>query len=61
MQMLDIFIDNIFIKVSGQVFQQTIYIQMGTYCAPKLFLCAYETGVLKGRPKNRDRKLAQYL
>ena len=46
MQMLDILIDNIFIKLSGQVFQQTIYIQMGTYCAPKLFLHAYETGVL---------------
>ena len=51
----------IFIKFSGQVFQQTIFIQMGTYCAPILFLHAYETGVLKGRPKNRDRKLAQYL
>ena len=50
-QMLKFLIDNIFILFGGQVFHQTIGIQMGTICAPlfaDLFLHAYDADFLQG-------------
>jgi hypothetical protein len=43
--MLEFLIDNIFIIVGVQVFQQSVGTPMGTNCSPllaKLFLCSYE-------------------
>ena len=56
--MLDFIIDNIFALFGGRVFQQTIYIPMGTNCVPplaNLFLHAYEVNFLQGLLKNKDR------
>jgi hypothetical protein len=50
-QMLKFLIDNIFILFGGQVFHQTIGIQMGTICAPlfaDMFLHAYDADFLQG-------------
>ena len=44
-KMLEYLIDNIFVEFGGRIFQQTIGILMGTYCAPllaDLFLYSYE-------------------
>ena len=44
-KMLEFLIDTIFVVFAGKVFQQTIYIPMGTNCAPLLddiFLYSYE-------------------
>ena len=60
--MLEILIDNTFVKFNRRVFQQTICIQMDTNCAPPLFdlfLHAYEAEFFQGSLKNKDRKLAQ--
>jgi hypothetical protein len=49
-QMLEILIDSIFVQFGGRVFQQTIYIPMGTNRAPlldDLFLHAYEADFLQ--------------
>ena len=49
--LLKFLIDNIFILFGGQVFHQTIGIQMGTICAPlfaDLFLHAYDADFLQG-------------
>jgi hypothetical protein len=57
-QMLDFIIDNIFALFGGRVFQQTIYIPMGTNCVlplANLFLHAYEVNFLQGLLKNKDR------
>jgi hypothetical protein len=43
--MLKFLIDNIFVFVGGQVYQQSVGIPMGTNCAPllaDLFLYSYE-------------------
>ena len=56
-QMLDFIIDNIFALFGGRVFQQTIYIPMGTNCVlplANLFLHAYEVNFLQGLLKNKD-------
>jgi hypothetical protein len=45
-KMLEFLIDNIYVVVGGQVFQQSLRIPMGTNCAPllvDLFLNSYET------------------
>ena len=55
-------IDNIFVQFCGQVFLQTIDIQMRTNCASllvDLFLHTNETGLLSGLHKNKDRTLAK--
>jgi hypothetical protein len=60
--MLIFFIDNIVVQIGGRVFQQTIWIPMGTNCPPllvKLFLHAYEADFRQGLFKNNDRILAQ--
>jgi hypothetical protein len=44
-KMLEFLIDNIYVVVGGQVFQQSVGIPMGTNCAPllvDLFLYSYE-------------------
>ena len=60
--MLEIVIDNIFVKFNRRVFQQTICIQMDANRAPPfvdLFLQAYEAEFFQGPLKNKDIKLSQ--
>ena len=55
-------IDNTFVQFCGQVFLQTIDIQMRTNCASllvDLFLHTNETGLISGLHKNKDRTLAK--
>ena len=60
--MLEFPIDNIFVRVGGRVFQQTIGIHMGTNCAPllaDLFLYSYEADFIHGLLKKNEKKLAR--
>ena len=60
--MLNLLIDNIFVKFGGQVFQQSVGIPMGTNCAPllaDLFLYSYEAEFVQNFIKNGQKKLAQ--
>jgi hypothetical protein len=59
--MLEFFIDNIFVFFGGRVFQQTVGIPMGTNCAPlfaDLLLYSYEADFIQGLPKKNEKKLA---
>ena len=59
-QMLEFFIDNIFVQFGGLVFQQTIGIPMGTNCAPllaDLFLHSYEAEFIERLLKSNNKKL----
>jgi hypothetical protein len=56
--MLEYLIDNIFVVVGGQVFQQSVGIPMGTNCAPLLadpLLYSYEAEFIKKKPL-REKK-----
>jgi hypothetical protein len=60
--MLEFFIDNIFVMFGRRVFQQTVGIPMGTNCAPllaDLFLYSYEADLIKGLLKKNEKKLAR--
>lgn len=57
---LEFFIDNIFIKFSGRVFQQAVSIPMGTNCTPvfaNLFMLEEEEFV----QEENEKKLACYI
>ena len=60
-KMLEFLIDNIFVVVGGQIFQQTVGIPMGTNCAPLLadiFLYSYEAEFIQSLLSNGKKKLA---
>jgi hypothetical protein len=60
--MLESLIDIIFVIFSGRVFQQSVGIPMGTYCAPLLaglFLHSYEADVIQELLKKNEKKLAR--
>ena len=60
--MLDFFIDNIFVFLGGRNFQQTVAIPMGTNCAPllaDLFLYSYEADFIQGPLQKSEKKLAR--
>ena len=59
---LDFLIDNIYVELSGLIFQQTDGIPMGTNCAPllaDLFLYAYEAEFIQGLLKAGTKRLEQ--
>jgi hypothetical protein len=56
--MLEFFIDNIFVFCGWRVFQQTVGIPLGTNCAPlpaDLFLYSYEADFIQGLKKTEKR------
>ena len=60
--MTEVLVDNIFVRFSGQLFQQRLGIPMGTNCAPllaDLFLYSYEYEFLDKLIKEGKRKLAR--
>ena len=60
--MLEYLTDNIFVEFGGRIFQQTIGIPMGTYCAPllaDLFLYSYEAEFVQSLLKADKKHLAQ--
>jgi hypothetical protein len=60
--MLEFFIDNIFVMLGGRVFQQTVGIPIGTNCAPllaDLFLYSHEADFIQGLLKKKEKKLAR--
>jgi hypothetical protein len=60
--MLEFPIDNIFVRVGGRVFQQTIGIHMGTNCAPllaDLFLYSYKADFIQGLLKKSEKNLSR--
>ena len=60
--MLEFLIDNIFVIFGGRVFQQTVSIPIGTYCAPLfagLSLHSYEVDFIQGLLKKNEKKLAR--
>ena len=60
--MLEFFIDNIFVFFGGRVFQQTVGIHMATNCASPLadlFRYSYEAEFIQGLLKKNEKKLAQ--
>jgi len=62
--MINFFIDNIFIEFGGRIFQQTVFILMGTNCAPllaDLFLHSYEAEFVQGLLRKGEKKLAQFF
>ena len=62
--MLEYLIDNIFVEFGGRIFQQTMGIAMGTYCAPSLadlLLYSYEAEFLQGIMKAGKNALLNNL
>ena len=60
--MLKFLIDNIYVGLSGQVFQQTVGIPIGTNCAPlpaDLLLYGYEAEFIQGLLKACKKQVAQ--
>ena len=44
-KMIEFWVDNVYVRFGGQLFQQMVGIPMGTNCVPllaDLFLCSYE-------------------
>ena len=61
-RMVELLIDNIFVKIGGCPFRQVIGIPMGTNCAPllaDLFLYSYESEFLDNMIRGGHRKLAR--
>ena len=61
-KMIEFLVYSIYIRFSGQLFQQTIGIPMGTSCASllaDLFLCSYKSEVLDKLIKEGKRKLTR--
>jgi hypothetical protein len=60
-KMLEFLIDNIYVVVGGQVFQESVGIPMGTNCAPMLadlFLYSYEAEVIQKLLHEKKNSLA---
>jgi hypothetical protein len=60
--MLEFFIDNIFLIFGGRVFQQTVGIPMGTNCGSllaDLFFYSYAADFIQGLLKKNEKKLAR--
>ena len=60
--MFEFLVDNIYVRLGGQLFQQMAGIPMGTNCAPllaDLFLYSYENEFLNKLIKEGKRKLAR--
>jgi hypothetical protein len=60
-KMLEFIIDNNYVGVGGQVFQQFVGISMGTNCAPllkDLFLYSHEAGFIQTLPHEKKIYLA---
>ena len=60
-KMLEFFIDNIYVVIGGQVFQQSVGIPMGTNCAPllaDLFLYSYEAEFIQKLLHEKKKSLA---
>ena len=60
-KMLEFLIDNIYVVVGGQVFQQSVGIPMGTNCAPllaDLFLYSYEAEFIQKLLHEKKKSLA---
>jgi hypothetical protein len=62
-KMLEFLIDNIYVVVGGQVFEQSVEIPMGTNCAPllaDLFLYLYEAKIIQKflHEKNKSSAVA---
>ena len=61
-KMIEILVDNIYVRFGGQLFRQMVGIPMGTNCAPllaDLFLYSYENEFLDKLIKEGKRKLAR--
>ena len=59
---LEFFIDNIFVRCGGRVFQQTVDIVMGTNCAPQLadlFLHSYVDDFIADLIRKKDHDLVR--
>jgi hypothetical protein len=59
--MLGFLVDNIYVIFGDQVFQQSVGIPMGTYCAPllaDLFLYSYEAEFVQKLLQDTNKKLA---
>jgi hypothetical protein len=59
--LLEFFIDNLFVMFGGCVFQQTVGIPIGTNCAPLLadlflFLYSYEADFIQGLLKKKRKE-----
>ena len=60
--MINVLIDNIFVKCGGEIFQQVIGIPMGTNCAPLLadiLLYSYEVEFIQTPIKSGKRQLVK--
>ena len=61
-KMIEFLVDNIYVRLGGQLFRQMVGIPMGTNCAPllaNLFLYSYENEFLDKLIKEGKRKLAK--
>ena len=61
-KMIELLVDNIYVRFGGQLFRQMVGIPMGTNCAPlfaDLFLYSYENEFLEKLVKEGKRKLAR--
>ena len=61
-KMIEVLVDNIYVRFGGQLFRQMVGIPMGTNCAPllaDLFLYSYENEFLDKLIKEGKRKLAR--
>ena len=61
-KMIELLVDNIYVRFGGQLFRQMVGIPMGTNCAPllaDLFLYSYENEFLDKLIKEGKRKLAR--
>ena len=61
-KMTEFLVDNIYVRLGGQLFPQTVGIAMGTNCAPllaDLFLYSYENEFLDKLIKEGKRKLSR--
>ena len=61
-KMIEFLVDNIYVRLGGQIFRQMVGIPMGTNCAPllaDLFLYSYENEFLDKLIKEGKRKLAR--
>ena len=60
--MLELLVDNIFVRCGGRVFQQTFGIQMGTNCASVLadiFLYSYGTHFIADTIQKKEHRLGR--
>jgi hypothetical protein len=61
---LGFLVDNIYVVFGDQVFQQSVYIPMGTNCAPSLadlFLYSYEAEFVQKLLQDNNKKTSRVL